>query len=528
MGDRRHGPRVGRHGVLARHPGPAPGVGEDPGGPRRPGRLRLVLPRGERAGGWHHVHHQPVDGAARHRPGRPLLPRSLSPRPALHDRRVGRPHGGGRRAGDRPPFRALRRGVGQLLPVGPHRNVDLGQRWGPPLRDGRGPGPGGVVDGRGGRLPRPAGARRLVPRLVHGPGRCRRLGGCPRRPGRRLRCRRAAVPRRHAGRADSRRRLSRLRRQPQHGPAGRPEQRARDAGQGAAPLVLGGGDLRHVAGPELDGVTARAAAPLAPELTVRPAHLHRERALRAERSADLLHREPDGQPRVPRRERAGAVVPRRQDLRRRRRHRRLAHRSGCRVHLHGRLAGEHRHPGGPASGRQPVRAPPGHRAPGGAAAARLPARAGPGPRRHRPRHLDLRQGAVAHPLDRCTHALLGGHPAAAGGRGHRRRIPLREPDRLLRADLHLAGRDAALARHSRPRGGRLRARRLQPHHRPLSGACQRRARLGPGVVPRLRLAGLRPDGGRAAQRPQPRLDGPARRRRPPCAACPWSRWRWCW
>ena len=62
---------------------------------------------------------------------------------------------------------------------------------------------------------------------------------------------------------DSRRRLSRLRRQPEHGAAGEPGEHPGDAGPGAASLVLGGGDLRHLAGPELDGVAAGAALPLA-------------------------------------------------------------------------------------------------------------------------------------------------------------------------------------------------------------------------------------------------------------------------
>ena len=66
---------------------------------------------------------------------------------------------------------------------------------------------------------------------------------------------------------------------------------------------------------------------------------------------------------------------------------------------------------------------------------------------------DLRQGAVAHPLDRRPHPLLEGHPAAAGRRRHGRRVPLRQPGRLLRADLDVAGGDAAIARHPRPRGG---------------------------------------------------------------------------
>ena len=67
--------------------------------------------------------------------------------------------------------------------------------------------------------------------------------------------------------------------------------------------------------------------------------------------------------------------------------------------------------------------------------------------------------------------------------GHRRRVPLREPHRVLRTDLDVAGGDAAVPRHPGPRGGRLRARALQPDHRPLRRPGQRRPRLGPGVVP---------------------------------------------
>ena len=134
------------------------------------------------------------------------------------------------------------------------------------------------------------------------------------------------------------------------------------------------------------------------------------------------------------------------------------------------------------------------------------------------------EGAVADPLDRRPHPLLGGHPTAAGRRRHGRRVPLRQPSRILRADLDVARGDAALPRHPRPRGRRVRAGRVQPDHRPLPGARQRRPRLGPGVVPRLRVAGLRPDGVRAARPAQPGRDGVARRRAQPCAAsrrCPW-------
>ena len=218
---------------------------------------------GELAGGGHHVRHQPPDDPVGHRPGGALLPRAVPSGPALHARRVGRPDGGGWRAGHRSPVRSLRRGVGLLQPLGPDRNVDLGQRRGPHLGGGPRAGARGDVGGRRRRLPRPPGAGRVVARLVHRPGRRRRLGRGPRGPRRRLGGRGAAVPRRQSRQPDSRRRLSRLCRQPEHGAAGKPGQHPGDAGPGPAPLVLGGGDLRHLAGSELDGVAARAAAPIA-------------------------------------------------------------------------------------------------------------------------------------------------------------------------------------------------------------------------------------------------------------------------
>ena len=55
--------------------------------------------------------------------------------------------------------------------------------------------------------------------------------------------------------------------------------------------------------------------------------------------------------------------------------------------------------------------------------------------------------------------------------------------------------------HPGPRGRRLRARPLQPDHRPLRHPGQGRPRLGAGLVPRLRLAELRPHGRRAAGQP---------------------------
>ena len=81
----------------------------------------------------------------------------------------------------------------------------------------------------------------------------------------------------------------------------------------------------------------------------------------------------------------------------------------------------------------------------------------------------------------------------------------------------VAGRDAALHRHPGPRGGGVRARALQPHHRPLRRRGQRRPRLGAGVVPGLRLAELRPH--RRGAR------WPTRRRARPCCTTSPARWR---
>ena len=128
-------------------------------------------------------------------------------------------------------------------------------------------------------------------------------------------------------------------------------------------------------------------------------------------------------------------------------------------------------------------------------------------------------------LDRQAHALLDRHPPARTGPGHRRRIPLRQPHRLLRADLHLAGRDAALHRHPGARSGRLRPRALQPHHRPLRRPGQGRARLGAGVVPGLRVAELRPHRGGAAGQPVAGVDAVARGRRRARAGSPGCPWR---
>ena len=101
-------------------------------------------------------------------------------------------------------------------------------------------------------------------------------------------------------------------------------------------------------------------------------------------------------------------------------------------------------------------------------------------------------------------------PPLPAGRGRGRPVPVRGPARLLRADRHEPGGDAALARHPGPAGRRVRHRRAQPVHRALRGAGQGRPRLGRGLLPRRRLAGLRPDGPGAAGR---RLGDRGRRHR---------------
>ena len=71
---------------------------------------------------------------------------------------------------------------------------------------------------------------------------------------------------------------------------------------------------------------------------------------------------------------------------------------------------------------------------------------------------------------------------------------------------------------------------LQPHHRPLRRPGQRRPRLGPGVVPRLRVAELRPHRGGPPGQPVTGLDAGARRHpgpRPAARGCR-SRWFWPW
>ena len=92
---------------------------------------------------------------------------------------------------------------------------------------------------------------------------------------------------------------------------------------------------------------------------------------------------------------------------------------GSRVHLHRRFAGEHRHAGATAGGRQPVRAPSGHGAAGSAAAPRLPPRARAGPGGHRPRH--------RRPTTRCSRSSTGSAPTRTTRRTSRRCPPAPTP-----------------------------------------------------------------------------------------------------
>ena len=121
------------------------------------------------------------------------------------------------------------------------------------------------------------------------------------------------------------------------------------------------------------------------------------------------------------------------------------------------------------------------------------------PRGSRPPH--LRQGGSHRVVDGRPHPVHHRHPSA--GPGGRRRRPA-----------SCSGPGGATANRSRPppwsccgpsasRPGRRWAtsRHLQSDHRPLRRGGQGRPRLGAGVVPRLRLAELRPDGRRPPGQP---------------------------
>ena len=134
-----------------------------------------------------------------------------------------------------------------------------------------------------------------------------------------------------------------------------------------------------------------------------------------------------------------------------------------------------------------------------------------GPHDHRGRADDLRQGARDRAVARHPHAVLARHPPPAEGRRRGGPVPVRGPQGLLRADRHRARGDAARARHPRAPRRRVHARRAQPVHRAVRGQGERRARLGRGVLPGHRLAGLR-------SRPPPFRSRATRRSTPPATA----------
>ena len=125
-------------------------------------------------------------------------------------------------------------------------------------------------------------------------------------------------------------------------------------------------------------------------------------------------------------------------------------------------------------------------------------------------------------------------PPLAKGQDAVDSVPVRVEARLLRADLDGAGGHAAHARGAGARGDRLRARAVRPAERPVRDPGEGRPRLGAGVVPRLRLAELRPDGPGPARPGGPRRGAaarPRRRHRPPALGPdrdgrrPRGRWR---
>ena len=169
----------------------------------------------------------------------------------------------------------------------------------------------------------------------------------------------------------------------------------------------------------------------------------------------------------------------------------------------------------PAARRRGRRAPTtglarARRAPIHAAPPPLSPGAGPGRvgHRHGEGDDDLRQGPGPHRLDRQAHPVLHRHPPPAAGAdtvdeflfGNRTGFC----EQISTAMAVMLRTD----RHPRPRGGGIRPGFLQPDHRPVRGPGQGRPRLGPGVVPRLRLAELRPHRRRSRwpiRRPVPTL-----------------------
>ena len=96
---------------------------------------------------------------------------------------------------------------------------------------------------------------------------------------------------------------------------------------------------------------------------------------------------------------------------------------------------------------------------------------------------------------------------AAAGRGDARRLPVRRADRLLPAVLRRRGAPAAHGRDPRARRDRVHVRLVRRQAAGVRRARPRRALVGRGLVPRLRLGHPRPDAGERA------AAGPAQRER---------------
>ena len=180
-------------------------------------------------------------------------------------------------------------------------------------------------------------------------------------------------------------------------------------------------------------------------------------------------------------------------------------------------------------GRRPLR-PLRHRRRGRRRVAqRLRRRAG-----RRPGHgrLALRPALRAHPADQARHedalrVRAGRHRPRPGGDHLRREpaaaplsargLPLRHQERLLPAVLRRDGAHAAHGRRARAGRVGLQPRQLQQRAQGLRRARHRRALVGRGLLPALRLDHLRPDARRVAGHLAARRRRPERQRRArPC------------
>ena len=416
--------------------------------------------------------------------------------------------------------------------------------------------------GRGARLRRRVPARRgahaaaaRLPAAGQAAG-LRRARGRPRRgrrrdPGARRRSgarqERPVVRLRELGARDGEREDGELLVGPRLQPAGLAARRARAAaGEGALPRVLEGGRPRPVRRPDL------APRPAPARRAREPAAAVHARGLRALVAADQGDAAQPGDRHVPRRGHHDGDRRRRR-LPDRRRRLQLERRARPRRQLRGRrvLAAARRPP---AAGREhrllrlaaqlrlgaPAPAPPGRGQPPGAGAGRVPVlghdgaargralRRAAGRRRSRDRalgaraHLGALQGAARRRGDAVrVRPARRGPPrpglrllrAAAGLRRHARGLPVRREDRLLPAVLRGGGAAAADGGDPRPRRDRLHDRLVRREAEGVRRARPRRALVGRGLVPRVRLGHARPDAGELPARSQPN-EGDRGRHRP--------------